>query len=255
MAGRTEPFLLSKAAARSAVDQSMALRLSFSFNMQHSLVSRRAIDRLAVRGPFYQSPYPDYYASNVMLLTADAMLVVPEPLVAIGISPKSFGYFYFNGREDEGTAFLNNLGASSIPESARKWIVPGSVLLTCWFLAMAAIEQNFGREFGVRADHDRYRYLQVLHLDRRAGWNVLRELYSALSAGEILRYGSRRALLLIAARLLPARAAARYVEETTIREGPFPRFDPKKRPVDYRDILELFEDWPRFRRDLSATAN
>jgi hypothetical protein len=34
-------------------------------------------------------------------------------------------------------------------------------------------------------------------------------------------------------------------------EGPFPRFDTKKRLVGYGDILELFQDWPRFRGELA----
>jgi glycosyltransferase involved in cell wall biosynthesis len=247
MRGRTAPFLLPAEEARSAVARSMKLRLSFSYNMQHSLVSRRTIDALAPYGPFFQSPYPDYYASNVLLLTAGRILVVPEPLVAIGISPKSFGYYYFNARESEGTAFLNNLGASSVPAFARELILPGSALFTCWFVAMACIEHNFGREYGIRADARRYRCLQVLSLDREAGSEVLRDLWSRLSRRERLHYGSMRRLLHSAARLLPRRAAARLVQIILNRLGPFPRFDPRKRDVEPRNILELFDQWPQLR--------
>jgi len=33
-------------------------------------VSRAAIERLAAHGPFFQSPYPDYYATNVFSIGA-----------------------------------------------------------------------------------------------------------------------------------------------------------------------------------------
>ena len=236
--GKREPFLLSREQARSAVDKSMAMQLSFSYNMQHSLVRRAAIERLASHGPFFQSPYPDYYATNVMLLASESVLVVPEPLVAIGISPKSFGHYYFNGREAEGTAFLNNMGESSIPAEVRATLLPGNALITCWYAAMACIERNFGREYGVRADTRRYRQAQVLYTDRRAGKAVIRELWSKLTPRERLRYGSKRLLLDIGRRVLP-----RAVKKLWHRLAIFPPFDTGKREVPYRTILELFESY------------
>jgi hypothetical protein len=254
MASREEPFNLSENEARLAVRSSMALRLSFSYNMQHSLVSRRAVERLARYGAFFQSPYPDYYASNVLLLTTPSVLVVPEPLVAIGISPKSFGYYYFNAREAEGTALLNNLGESSVPAYARNAILPGSALLTCWFIAMACIERNFGKEYGVRADVGRYRYLQVLSLDEKAGNEAAQDLWPRLTFRERLLYGGIRALLHFAARLLPERIGVRFLQLVLNRQGPFPKFDPRKRHVEHRTILELYEDWPQLRQSVMAAA-
>ena len=37
-------------------------------------ISRRFIDSLADRGPFFQSPYPDFYATNVAFLKARRLL-------------------------------------------------------------------------------------------------------------------------------------------------------------------------------------
>jgi glycosyltransferase involved in cell wall biosynthesis len=243
MFGREKPFILPKGEAGSAVAKAMTLRLSYSYNMQHSLISRVAIRRLERYGPFFQSPYPDYYASNVLLLTSKSVLVVPEPLVAIGISPKSFGFYYFNAREAEGTAFLDNLGDAFVPEHIRSAILPGSALITCWFVAMAYIERNFGREYGVRTDTDRYRYLQVLYLNKRTEPKVLRELWSRLTPRERLRYGLKRTGLFLASRLLRWGAGARFAKRAWAREGLFPSFDPKKRDVEYHNILELFEHW------------
>ena len=236
---RAEPFLLPAQEARAAVAQSMAMRLAFSYNMQHSLVSRKAVERLRAKGAFFQSPYPDYYTTNVLLLTSESILVVPEPLVAIGISPKSFGYYYFNARESEGNAFLNNLGDSSVPDALRHSFLPGSALITCWFAAMACIERNFGREYGVHAEVERYRFLQVFALDRRAQPGLLREVWGKLSWMERLRFGFKRLALFLAARLLPAGVAA----DMMARHGMFPKFDPRQRDVAQRNILELYQAW------------
>jgi glycosyltransferase involved in cell wall biosynthesis len=207
MAGRKAPFLLPAAEARAAVESAMRMRLAFSFNMQHSLVGRAAIERLERHGPFFQSPYPDYYATTALLLTSKAVLAVPEPMVAIGISPRSFGYYYFNSRAAEGNAFLNNLG-ESIPAFIRGELVPGSDLLTCWFVAMACVERNFG---GVHADRERYRHLQRLHLSRAMRWL--------------------------------SRLAPRVHQEIMARIGAFPAFDARKREVSCRNILELYDSF------------
>ena len=243
MEGRRKAFLLPAAEARAAVDKAMAMRISFGYNMQHSLVSRAAIERLAPHGPFFQSPYPDYYASNVLLLTSRSILVVPDALVAIGISPKSFGHYYFSGREADGNAFLNNMGEESIPTELRDKLLPGNALITCWFVAMACIERNFGREYGVRAGADRYRWGQVLHTKLRAGTTGLRELWSRLTPGERLRFGVKRLALAVLGRLMPS-VARRALHHA----GLFPDFDPVKRDVPFRTILELFESYEKTAR-------
>jgi glycosyltransferase involved in cell wall biosynthesis len=242
--GCTEPGLLARADALAAVRKSMSLRLSFSYNMQHALVSRRFIDSLASLGPFYQSPYPDYYASNVILLVAKSVVVDPRAMVAIGISPKSFGYYYFNDRADEGTAFLNNLDAESIPEPVRRNLLPGNPLFTSWYLAMAAIERNFGREYGVATHADRYRFVQVYAADRAKGIQTLRSYWAHLNWDERLLFSIILVMLHALPRLLPGGAGMRLVERYARRVSPFPIFDPKIREVEYRTILELFEELP-----------
>ena len=242
--GRTGPGLLARTEALAAVRKSMSLRLSFSYNMQHALVSRRFIGSLASHGPFYQSPYPDYYASNVILLVAQSVVVDPRAMVAIGISPKSFGYYYFNDRADEGTAFLNNLAAESIPEPVRRNLLPGNPLMTSWYLAMAAIERNFGLEYGVVADADRYRFLQVHAADRAKGIRVLRAYWPQLRWHERVLFSAILVMLHALPRLLPGGPGMRLLERYNARVDAFPIFDPKIREVEYRTILELFEATP-----------
>ncbi len=86
----------------------MNFRVTFDYNMQFSLMSRKLVEELKPYGSFFQSPYPDYYASNVMMLKAERILIVPQPMVTIGISPKSFGFYFFNDAEKEGNEFLYN---------------------------------------------------------------------------------------------------------------------------------------------------
>jgi len=243
--GRTGPGLLARGEALAAVRKSMSLRLSFSYNMQHALVSRRFIDSLASYGPFYQSPYPDYYANNVILLAAKSVVVDPRAMVAIGISPKSFGYYYFNDRAEEGNAFLNNLGAGAIPEHVRRNLLPGSSLIVSWYLAMATIERNFGLEYGVAAaDMSRFRFVQVYAADRAKGIRVLRHFWPHLRWYERILFSSILVVVHALPRLLPGRAGLRLLEFCTRHISPFPIFDSKIREVEYRTILELFEELP-----------
>jgi len=239
--GRTAPCLLERSDALAAVRKSMALRLSFSYNMQHSLISRRLIERIADRGPFFQSPYPDYYASNVMLLAANTVLLVPEPLVAIGISPKSFGFYYFNARVEEGVAFLNNLDLKDLPEAVRESLLPGSALLTSWYLAMVQIERNYGREYDVRVDVDRYRFLQVYGADREQGIRTLHDYWPRLTWVERVKTLAVLIWLHVLPRLYPAGSGTERVKAYMRRVSPFPSFDPQIRSVEYKTILDLFD--------------
>jgi glycosyltransferase involved in cell wall biosynthesis len=242
--GRVGPGLLPRDEALAAVRKSMSLRLSFSYNMQHALVSRRFIDSLASHGPFFQSPYPDYYASNVILLTAKSVVVDPRAMVAIGISPKSFGYYYLNDRIDEGTAFLNNLDPGSIPDSVKRSLLPGSPLINAWFLAMATIEKNFGPEYEMAANASRYRFLQVHAADLAKGIGVLRLYWPQLRWRERVLFSSVLVVLHALLRLLPGAAARRLRNSYIVRVSPFPAFDSKIREVEYQTILDLFEALP-----------
>src|SRR6266568_2307712 len=97
--GVERPLLLSRQTAWEMVRSAMSFRLRYGFNMQHFIFSRKLVETLRSKGPFFQSPYPDYYAANAIMLAAQTVVANPQPLIMIGISPKSFGYYYFNQRE------------------------------------------------------------------------------------------------------------------------------------------------------------
>ncbi|MEO7652032.1 MAG: glycosyltransferase, partial [Bryobacteraceae bacterium] len=94
--GSTQPFRMSRDIARKMVRGALAFRILYGFNMQHFVFSRRLVERLQPKGPFFQSPYPDYYAANAILLASDTLVVTPDCISLIGISPKSFGFYYVN---------------------------------------------------------------------------------------------------------------------------------------------------------------
>ncbi len=156
-----EPFLLGKNAAMQFVKDSLDFRVTFDYNMQFSLVSRKLVEKMKPRGPFYQSPYPDYYASNAMMLDAERILVVPQPLVSIGISPKSFGFYYFNDAESDGNKFLNNLPDQEMVRRLQKIIMPGTGMNTSWLISMETLAVNFAAAFNLKVNYTRYRLLQI----------------------------------------------------------------------------------------------
>ncbi len=239
--GAAEPFVLAPERARRAVAESMRFRVTFGYNMQHFLVARRMIERLARAGPFFQSPYPDYYAANVLLLKAERALVVPRPMVAIGISARSFGYYYFNRREEEGTRLLNNPLGGEEADALAGVLLPGSAMNSSWLAAMEAIRRNFPEEAGLAVDRRRYRFLQIVWIGRNRGLRGVREVWGRLSARERLTV-AWLALLLCAVRALPGRLREAAYARLRDALGAYPRFDARRRDVPWRNILEVFEN-------------
>ena len=123
--GASEPFVLTAAMAQALVRNATQFRIRYGFNMQHFVFSRRLVEALRGKGPFFQSPYPDYYAANAILLAARTIVAHPRPLVLIGISPKSFGFYYHNRREGEGVEFLQNFPSSEVRERPSRYAGPG----------------------------------------------------------------------------------------------------------------------------------
>jgi len=231
--GAQRPFLLERATALRMVRGAMSFRLLYGFNMQYFVVSRALVERLRERGPFFQSPYPDYYAANAVLLAARTVVACPQPLALIGISPKSFGYYYFNRREREGMDFLQNTAADATPPGR----VPGTDMNDCWLTAMETLARNFGNEAPLRVDRRRYRLLQFAATLRLRSWRGLPTVLRHARASELLGYGAALALY-GAAWLLPPRL--RRSGQRRIRAGfsATPPFDPGRSDVPYSDILE-----------------
>jgi hypothetical protein len=248
LAGQTTPFVLAHERAVESVRRSMDFRHSFNFNMQLSLVSRRLIDSLQPNGSFFQSPFPDFYATCVAMLRAGRVVVEPQPQVVIGVTPKSYGFFHLNEREREGREFLDTAATSSAQ-------LPGTNINEGWLRAMERVEDNYGAEFALHVSRRRYRMLQAGHVYTRrfrgAGDDAeLADLNASLPRIERWLFGCAYAAAAILARVLP-----KSLWNTISRRllGQYPVWEPPREEGRYADILEVFERHRGERRDTPLT--
>ncbi len=157
-----EPTLMPVSDARETGRLALKFRARYGFNMQYFLFKRCFLEEMCTFGPIFQGPFPDFYAANLAMLIGNKIGLVPEPLTVIGISPKSYGNFHFNGREDEGIAFLNiqNYVDLATPKVSDV-LLPGSHMNSCWLLSVARVSENLGNGPEIQVDIARYRRLQV----------------------------------------------------------------------------------------------
>jgi glycosyltransferase involved in cell wall biosynthesis len=158
---RREPFRLPREEAVAVAEAVFGFRYLFGFNSQHFLFRSGFLRNIEALGGIFQSPYPDTFAAAVSFLKARSVMVVPEPSVLLGISPKSFGYYYFNDRAKEGYDFLANESVSTEIRSALAEVVlPGDANNTNWLVAAEVARRALAPEFPLRLDVGRYRLLQ-----------------------------------------------------------------------------------------------
>ncbi|MHB8845791.1 MAG: glycosyltransferase family 2 protein [Nitrospirota bacterium] len=250
----SQPFLLDRTTAHALAYDAMQFKMSYTFNMQHSLVKRSFIDRLDIAGPFFQSPYPDFYATNVIMLKADTLVVNPTPMVVVGISPKSFGFYYFNDQEKKGVDFLNNLPDAETRQRMEHIILPGLTDKTAWLISMETIKMNYGSELPLQVAYNRYRYLQILHVYSqyaRARKNrypdlaryraELDDLSSKLVYWEKAVYLTALRIAACTTRLVPRGLRGKLIDTIFVMIGKTPQLDLKKNERSYSNILEVFE--------------
>lgn len=232
-----QPFLLAPRVAEALVRQAMDFRVRYSFNAQHFIFSRRLVEALRSKGAFFQSPYPDYYAANAMLLAARSIVANPRPLVLIGISPKSFGFYHHNRREVDGVAFLQNFPSAEIRKRLDATWVPGSNMNDSWLCAMETLATNFPERGDLRVNYRRYRLLQYQATLRERSWRGVGVVLRHARWWEALLYLPAVCAYALAF-VLPARLRSRIHESIKAALSAYPRFDPRRRSVPYRDILE-----------------
>ena len=238
------PYWLERNNALELVKYSLDFRLRFDYNMQFSLVSRGLINGMKQYGAFYQSPYPDYYASNAMMLKARRILVVPQPMITIAISPKSFGFYYFNDAEASGNSFLKNLPDQSMVDRLRGIFLPGPDMNTSWLVSMETLAQNFGGEFDLHVSYERYRLLQICAvyagkiMRKESALSVLMQLKHKMNLREKMLYGMPFSIL---AFLTPSHMrtiiSSRILSLTKLH----PRIHMPKVAGNFDTILDVFE--------------
>jgi glycosyltransferase involved in cell wall biosynthesis len=248
-----EPYWLGHSDAMGLVHKSMNFEVPFAYNMQHSVISRRFLDSLGSRGPFFQSPYPDFYASLVMFLKAKRILIYPQPLVIIGVSPKSFGFYFAHNREKEGTAFLKNTPDPETLGRLKDVILPGMMIRTPWLIALDSVKLNYGNEFDLQVNYNRYRYLQIIHsygkyyndkylkLDTKESEESLRELWGLMRWWEKICYAPLLTAVSNLAGLVPKGIRKKVIVKIMGAINKTPQLDTDKTGNHYKNILEVFE--------------
>jgi glycosyltransferase involved in cell wall biosynthesis len=101
-------------------------------NMQTTLFARRAIKQEC--DDVFKAPFPDHYLLNALLIAGDKWAYLPERLVVVGVSPKSFGHYFYSQNAGAGLAYL---GITTHFPGA----LPGSELLNgmcVWLLDLKA---------------------------------------------------------------------------------------------------------------------
>lgn len=242
-----EPFWLEKTESESLVYNSLNFRIRFYYNMQFSLVSRKLVNEMANYGKFYQSPYPDYYASNAIMLKARRILIVPRPLVTIGISPKSFGFFYFNDAESAGNDFLNNLPEPDMAHHLQSVILPGTDMNTSWLLSMETLARNFGGETNYRVNYLRYRFLQICAIyagiisGKDRAKNVLKVVRNKMTITERVLYDLPLTFATALASVIP-KQYQKLIAKLVIRStGSHPAHSSQNIEGRFYTILDVFE--------------
>jgi hypothetical protein len=246
--GARKAFRLPCEDARALVAGAMDFRLRYGFNMQFATISRKLIDELSRSGPFFRSPFPDYFAMNHVFLCARSIVVEPRPLVVIGVSPRSYGFFHNNRREAEGRSFLEGSGtadgALGPPESA---LLPGTNINDGWLRAMEALHRELGAPAGLRPSYRRYRMLQIVyaydarHLQGQLTGGELAELKRHLTTSQRIFFDLLFGALGILARLLPARVRPYLKGAVAMSPRQFPWWDPVRDPRRFEDIGEVVE--------------
>ncbi len=162
-----EPFLLEASRAREFARAAMDFRVLYDFNMQYVAVRRETFESLAGEGDFFRSPFPDYYAMNLVFASAPRIAVDPQPRVVVGITPRSHGYFHYNHREADARALLSSDDVEpGVRRDLARVILPGTNMNTSWLLAMETLYRRLGSPPDMSPNYARYRRLQAMHCEQ-----------------------------------------------------------------------------------------
>jgi glycosyltransferase involved in cell wall biosynthesis len=237
---------VSEKEAHSLVRRAARFRSSYGFNIQFVTVKRETITTLARGQDFFRPPFPDYYAMNYLFARANSIVAEPQPLVVIGLSARSHGYFCHHDRESEGKLFLEGEGDDEgDSRSSRAHLLPGTNINSGWLLTFEELHRQLGYPPDYRPSYRRYRMLQILHvyggfrLRGTVDAEQMAELRSQLTRVERAIYGAFFGILSAAERVLPRQARAQIPRLPTLIARQVPWWSPVPDRGRYRDISEV----------------
>ena len=129
----TGEAIISQGQRMSIARDMFQFRQRIPLNMQTTLFSRKTA--MAVRGGAFQAPFPDHYLLAVMLIEAGTWVYLPDRLVIVGVSPKSFGHYFYSQSSSDGLAYLGI--DTRFPGS-----LPGNELLNGMYQWLLRLKQN-----------------------------------------------------------------------------------------------------------------
>lgn len=240
--------LLQRDEARALATAALDMRANYAFNMQHFLFNRKFLTRMRELGPFFQGPFPDFYAANISMLMADRIGLLAEPMVIIGISPKSYGYHHFNKTEKEGISFLNTSSqVEQTDDTMAMQLLPGTNMNSSWFVSVALVARHLGGGNDLQPNIARYRRLQIKYnLKMIASGELaeadLRKLWPNLTWKERL-FALALKTFLLPSSVLPERIRGRWVrfaEFFAPQYSPRPANLPKSIIGRYQTIVDVY---------------
>jgi glycosyltransferase involved in cell wall biosynthesis len=153
--GISEACVISAAQKAGILRRSFLLIVAINFNMQHSVVHRRLIDKQQQSGDFYQSLFPDFYATLAGLMASERFVFYPEPMTVIGITRKSHGFYYFNDKLKEAKSILHtdDINRKSL-ELIEPQLLPNmNWIQVGWISALNQLQINYGPQLAALGLH------------------------------------------------------------------------------------------------------
>jgi glycosyltransferase involved in cell wall biosynthesis len=140
------------------VQDMFRFRVRFPLNMQLTMFSRSAV--AAVPGAFFRAPFPDHFALNSLLLRARRFVVTDARLVVVGVSPKSFGHYFYGGQQARGLQYLGS--SSTFPGRLE-----GSELVNSMYSWLLELRRTYPELASVKPSRWHYAARQVNHWYRQ----------------------------------------------------------------------------------------
>ena len=161
------------------------------------------------------------------------------------MTPKSYGFFHLNDREQAGKAFLG--GASGDVATT----MPGSNINTGWLSALEAIAARYPELVPAQPARRRFRFLQALSvyeahfLEGTANGRQLAAMEAHLRSWERALGRATMRLSRLSTRVLPAsitRRASAFLHHAGLRQ--YIGWHAPRVPGDYETLLDVFERPP-----------
>lgn len=142
----TKASVLSQDWRQSTVDKCFAFEQSIGYNMQFYCYSREMVEIVEKYGKFYEPPYPDYYTTCMCMLLADTFVYLSKVIAIMGITPKSYGFYYRNNIEKKGMEFHKEADyRMNAPEAVRGKLCSVDEMDTAAFVTFAQAAERTGR--------------------------------------------------------------------------------------------------------------